>query len=90
MLDVEDLAELWDVDEDDVATLLEAAGYDPEGDFDLDMFEDWSTEDLLDMVPIDDETGRPELDYMTELADQTDWDVSDLYDMFYGYTPGES
>ncbi len=30
----------------------------------------------------------PDPDYMLELADDFDVDVSDLYDMFYGYAPG--
>lgn len=29
-------------------------------------------------------------DYLNDLADLVDLDVSDLYDMYYGYTPGSS
>lgn len=29
-------------------------------------------------------------DYMTDLAEAIDVDVSDLYDMYYGYAPGSS
>lgn len=31
---------------------------------------------------------RPDPDYFEELAEAYDLDVSDLYDMFYGYEPG--
>lgn len=34
--------------------------------------------------------GIPDDDYMNELADTLGIDVSDLYDMYYGYSPGES
>jgi hypothetical protein len=34
--------------------------------------------------------GYPDDDYMNELADTLGIDVSDLYDMYYGYSPGES
>lgn len=39
--------------------------------------------------PLDD-YGHPDDDYMQELAEVLDIDVSDLYDLYYGYTPGES
>ena len=32
-----------------------------------------------------DDFGKPDPDYMQELADQFDIDISDLYDMYYGY-----
>lgn len=43
--------------------------------------------DLFD-PPLDDD-GRPDDDYMLDLAEALDIDVSDLYDMYYGYGPGE-
>lgn len=43
--------------------------------------------DLYD-PPLDD-YGRPDADYMLDLADELDIDVSDLYDLYYGYVPGE-
>lgn len=42
--------------------------------------------DLFD-PPLND-YGRPDDDYMLELAETLDIDVSDLYDMYYGYPPG--
>jgi len=30
---------------------------------------------------------KPKIDYMQDLADELDIDVSDLYDMYYGYPP---
>ena len=53
-------------------------------------------EDLLDYIeestdlfepPLGD-YGRPDADYMLDLADVLDVDVSDLYDLYYGYAPG--
>lgn len=76
-MDEEDLAELWGVDVDDVEDLLEAAGLDLE------------TVDAYLDVPLDDDD-RPDPDYMLDLADSLDLDVSDLYDMYYGYAPGSS
>lgn len=55
-------------------------------------------EDLLEYIeestnlfdpPLDDE-GRPDDEYMLELAEVLDIDVSDLYDLYYGCTPGVS
>lgn len=55
-------------------------------------------EDLLEYIsestelfdpPLDD-FDRPDPDYMLDLADELDIDVSDLYDLYYGYTPGSS
>lgn len=65
----EELAERWGVDPEDVEALQEAL------DFDL---------SLLEEIPLDDE-GLPDDDYMNELADDLDLDISDLYDMYYGY-----
>lgn len=45
--------------------------------------------DVFANVPLDD-YGRPDIDYMSELADLFDVEVSDLYDLYYGCTPGSS
>jgi len=43
-------------------------------------------------IPVVDHTRRgyrvPDPDYMVDLADRLDIDVSHLYDMYYGYPPG--
>lgn len=36
-----------------------------------------------------DEYGNPDPDYMDWLAHEFEIDISDLYDMYYGYIPGE-
>ena len=70
--DVAELAEDWKVSEELVEQFLEDwGGLDAVDDFDL------------DAVVGDD--GRPDPDYMQQLADAYDIDVSDLYDLYYGY-----
>lgn len=48
--------------------------------------------DTLFDAPVIDQTDRgfdiPDPDYMEALADALDIDISDLYDMYYGYPPG--
>lgn len=51
------------------------------------ILEQINEQDLFN-VPVDDD-GRPDDDYMLELADYLDIDVSDLYDLYYGYTADE-
>lgn len=52
-----------------------------------DLLEHLSESTDLYEPPLDD-YGRPDADYMLDLADKIDIDVSDLYDMYYGYPPG--
>ena len=45
--------------------------------------------DAFANVPLDD-YGRPDADYMANLSEDFDIDISDLYDLYYGYVPGSS
>ena len=49
-----------------------------------DMLEAIEEGDAFD-VPLDDE-GRPDPDYMLDLAEALNIDVSDLYDLYYDYS----
>lgn len=54
-----------------------------------DLLEEIDRDDIWDNIPLD-EHDRPDIDYMTDLAEFFDVDVSDLYDLYYGYVPGSS
>lgn len=79
--ELEAWAEQWGVSVDEAEDILEAIAL---GD-DSDLFN----------VPLD-ENGRPDPEAMRELSDELDEyfdidiSVHDLYDLYYGYTPGES
>jgi hypothetical protein len=77
----EDLAERWNVDIDDVYDLADRWGFDSLDDLDE------ATEDFGGIWDVPDDDGIPDPDYMMDLADSLDVDVSDLYDMYYGYEP---
>jgi hypothetical protein len=87
---LKELAEAWHVSIDEAEALLEALG-------EKRVEEQWGTEqwDWLDLddVPVVGETPGgydiPDPDYMADLAEDLDLDISDLYDLYYGYTPGE-
>ena len=70
------------MDDDDIEEYAELWGVEPE---DVEALFDVVNLELLDEVPFD-ELGRPDVDYMDALAEDLDIDVSDLYDMYYGYT----
>lgn len=63
--ELEEYAELWGVEPEDVEALAEA----------IDLESEYMTDSELN-------------DYLESLADEFDLDISDLYDMYYGYTPG--
>lgn len=71
-----------DIDDDDIEYYAELWGVD-----------DDDAEHYLDVIAEFEENngyeGAPDPDYMEWLADEFGYDVSDLYDMYYGYTPGE-
>lgn len=75
-----------DWDDDDVDDLAEDWGVEPEL---VEQFlEDWGGLEAVDAFDITghiDEYGHPDPDYMQELADLYDIDISDLYDIYYGY-----
>lgn len=56
------------------------------GDVEPDFMADWPDADHFDAngVPLD-ERGVPLIDYMEEIAERDDVDVSYLYDLYYGY-----
>jgi len=79
--DIEYYATLWDVEPEQVEALLDVL--DPN---DLTRaFEEGPElhDEIWDDFPLD-EHGRPDPDYMFELAELFDVDVSDLYDLYYG------
>lgn len=70
--ELEEYAELWGVDVNDVEDLLESLEDD---------FEEMALEDV-----------REYIDSLYDALEAEGWDgdISDLWDMYYGYTPGES
>lgn len=83
-MDPEDFAEEYGVSLDDAEDLLEAiVESGPEWDA---WREDDSADTWEDIVPLDD-AGHPDDEFMEWLAEQWDLDISDLYDMYYGYDP---
>lgn len=76
--DIEDLAEAMGVDPEDLAedlgySSLEAAEYE-RADMSFGDISDWDPQDLAEYAP--------------ELAELWDVDISDVYDMYYGYEVG--
>lgn len=77
----------FEYDEEDIEELAEQWGVTPaEAESLLEVLEEQEETDIFN-VPTD-RFDRPDDDYMLELADYLDIDVSDLYDMYYGYPPG--
>lgn len=85
-MDPEDLAEEYGITIDEAEDLLEAI---------IDSGEEWEAwgewhdeqeTDALWDVPLD-EQGDPDDEFMQELAERFEIDISDLYDMYYGYEP---
>lgn len=74
-------------DEDELEEWAEQWGVSVDQAEDLLEYIEEST-DLFD-PPLDD-FGRPDDDYMLDLAEALEIDVSDLYDLYYGCTPGVS
>lgn len=73
-----ELADSWGVDPSDAEDLLRAQG--------LDVEQYLAVQELLEGAPLT-ETNRPDPDYMIDLADSFDVNVSALYDIYYGYPP---
>lgn len=72
--DFEELAELYGVTPEEVEALYDALG-------EFESFDELTQEELADYI--DDL-------YDALVAEGHDLDVSDLWDMYYGYTPGSS
>jgi hypothetical protein len=71
-----------DIDDDDIEYYADLWGVsDEQAEVYLDAIAEFEEETEYDY--------HPDPDYMQYLADIFDIDVSDLYDMYYGYNPGE-
>lgn len=84
--DAAEYAELWGVDLEDVYDIFEAMAYDDaRGDLDYADYEerrDYASRGTPGSVDYREDVA----DYLEGLADEYDVDISDLYDMYYGYT----
>lgn len=70
-----------DWDDDDIEELADL--------WNIDFEQAESVIDMADLVMGDIQDGeKPDPDYLEYLADMLDVDVSDMYDMAYGYEPG--
>lgn len=87
--ELEELADEWGVSVDEAEALLETMGEEYVEEHRGQ--EDWDWLDLDDIPVVGETPGgydMPDPDYMWDLAEDLDVDVSDLYDLYYGYAPG--